>query len=421
MLEQAIIDAKALRESALKNAENMIIEKYSDQIQQAVNQLLEQDEFDMDSDQEEESPVLDDIPLSTAEDLPGEEGPDSEDDIITLDLPGLAKQVKQKEEELGIDLEAGESHEELAADLGDAAEAAPEMDSTMAESEEEELGEGKKGKIPKGLADYMAKKNNGSSDDKADKDDDKEKSSGKDGKMPMKDEPEGEDLNKDGKKGHGKVPAFLDEEDEKEDLDEEYEISDSIVDAILERLKVDIEPQKGGWMNTPESVMQEYEDMVLAMEADDEVKEENEALRARVKELEESIKTANAKSKKLVEENSKFKDAFAVLKEKVNVVNLSNAKLLYINQTLEHPSLNERQKEKIVEAISKAETPKEAKVMFETLQSTVGSTSDRKLPESLSEAVSNNSSMILSSRRKQNNNTKDVFSERMKLLAGIKK
>ena len=419
MLEQAIIDAKALRESALKNAENMIIEKYSDQIQQAVNQLLEQDEFDMDSDQEEEeSPVLDDIPLSTAEDLPGEEGPDSEDDIITLDLPGLAQQVKQKEEELGIDLEAGESHEELAADLGDAAEAAPEMDSTMAESEEEELNEGE---IPKGLADYMAKKQEkGSSDDKVDKDDGKKKSSGKGGKMPMKDEPEGEDLNKDGKKGHGKVPAFLDEEDEKEDLDEEYEISDSIVDAILERLKVDIEPQKGGWMNTPESVMQEYEDMVLAMEADDEVKEENEALRARVKELEESIKRANAKSKKLVEENSKFKDAFAVLKEKVNVVNLSNAKLLYINQTLEHPSLNERQKEKIVEAISKAETPKEAKVMFETLQSTVGSTSDRKLPESLSEAVSNNSSMILSSRRKQNN-TKDVFSERMKLLAGIKK
>ena len=99
---------------------------------------------------------------------------------------------------------------------------------------------------------------------------------------------------------------------------------------------------------------------------------------------------------------------------------MSNAKLLYINQTLEHPSLNERQKEKIVEAISKAETPKEAKVMFETLQSTVGSTSDRKLPESLSEAVSNNSSMILSSQRKQKN-TKDVFSERMKLLAGIKK
>ncbi len=33
------------------------------------------------------------------------------------------------------------------------------------------------------------------------------------GKMPMKDEPEGKDLNKDGKRGSGKVPAFLGEED----------------------------------------------------------------------------------------------------------------------------------------------------------------------------------------------------------------
>lgn len=38
-------------------------------------------------------------------------------------------------------------------------------------------------------------------------------------KMPMKDEPEGEDLNKDGKKGHGKVPAFLEEEEVEENLD----------------------------------------------------------------------------------------------------------------------------------------------------------------------------------------------------------
>ena len=34
-------------------------------------------------------------------------------------------------------------------------------------------------------------------------------------KMPMKDEPEGEDLNQDGKKGHGKVPAFFDKGDVK--------------------------------------------------------------------------------------------------------------------------------------------------------------------------------------------------------------
>ena len=44
LLEQAIIDAKALRESALKNAEQAIIEKYAPEIKQAVQNLLEQDE-----------------------------------------------------------------------------------------------------------------------------------------------------------------------------------------------------------------------------------------------------------------------------------------------------------------------------------------------------------------------------------------
>ena len=46
MLEQAIIDAEALREVALKNAEAAIIDKYSDQIKEAVETLLEQPEED---------------------------------------------------------------------------------------------------------------------------------------------------------------------------------------------------------------------------------------------------------------------------------------------------------------------------------------------------------------------------------------
>ena len=43
MLEQAIVDATALREAALKNAEQAIIEKYAPQIKEAVESLLETD------------------------------------------------------------------------------------------------------------------------------------------------------------------------------------------------------------------------------------------------------------------------------------------------------------------------------------------------------------------------------------------
>ena len=40
LLERAIIDAKALKDAALKNAEQLVIEKYQLEVKQAMNQLL---------------------------------------------------------------------------------------------------------------------------------------------------------------------------------------------------------------------------------------------------------------------------------------------------------------------------------------------------------------------------------------------
>tara|TARA_B100000212_G_scaffold340346_1_gene320712 strand:- start:928 stop:1959 length:1032 start_codon:yes stop_codon:yes gene_type:complete len=81
------------------------------------------------------------------------------------------------------------------------------------DDEEEEEKELEEGEIPDGLKKYMAKKKGEeSADEETDEEEDK-KSSGDSKKMPMQDEPEGKDLNKDGKKGHGKVPAFLKEDD----------------------------------------------------------------------------------------------------------------------------------------------------------------------------------------------------------------
>ena len=45
LLERAIVDAKALREAALKSAEKLVIEKYSDEVKTAVNRLIEQDDI----------------------------------------------------------------------------------------------------------------------------------------------------------------------------------------------------------------------------------------------------------------------------------------------------------------------------------------------------------------------------------------
>ena len=46
MLEQAIVDAAALKEAALKNAEQEVLERYSKDIKKAVDALLEQEDPD---------------------------------------------------------------------------------------------------------------------------------------------------------------------------------------------------------------------------------------------------------------------------------------------------------------------------------------------------------------------------------------
>jgi hypothetical protein len=47
LLKEAFIDAKALRDVALKNAEATIVEKYSDEVRQTLDTLLEQEEAAM--------------------------------------------------------------------------------------------------------------------------------------------------------------------------------------------------------------------------------------------------------------------------------------------------------------------------------------------------------------------------------------
>ena len=44
LLEQAIVDAAALKQAALKNAEQTLLDKHSDIIKEAVNKLLEAEE-----------------------------------------------------------------------------------------------------------------------------------------------------------------------------------------------------------------------------------------------------------------------------------------------------------------------------------------------------------------------------------------
>ena len=102
-------------------------------------------------------------------------------------------------------------------------------------------------------------------------------------------------------------------------------------------------------------------------------------------------------------------------------VNLSNARLLYTNRVLNSTSLNERQKIKIVESISNADSVEEAKVIYETLQSAVGSSRNSKSPQSLREAVEKPSPTLPRSiARREALSVQNPHFDRMRALAGIK-
>ena len=175
---------------------------------------------------------------------------------------------------------------------------------------------------------------------------------------------------------------------------------------------VDIDPQKSGWAGTPEPIMNYKTQLKLAQLAGTKAHDELEAVKDAADRLAEEKKTLEINNKKII-------GAFKALKENFDKVNLSNARLLYANRVLTNHSLNERQKHKIVEALSKSDSIEEAKVIFETLESAVGSVTGKARPQSLRETIERPSATL--PRRASRKTIDSPVMDRMKVLAGIKK
>ena len=399
LLERAIVDAKALKEAALKNAEQLVVEKYQLEVKEAMDKLLEaegddlgmDDLFGADSgnpveDLADETEEPEAIGSLTADDIESEmpNAFDTDDDqIIQIKLDSLEDDVEDEEEEgvFGGDDELED--DEIGIDIEDDSETMvdPDMDMDAGSDIGIDIG----GDIsPDALEEMIA--------------------------SALQDV-----LSEESCPECKKEPCECPKVNEEEELDEEIDL-----DELMERVRVEGEPQKSGWAGTPESVMKEYEAMLLAREQDSEVKEENEELRKNVAALQKENKTLSSAALKLQEQNKEYITVFETMQEKLETMNVSNAKLLYINQALENASLNERQKRKIVEAISKAGTVQEAKIVFDTMSDAVSTTSDVKREATLSEMVSRKSSLLVAARKEQSTKDANPLFNRMQTLAGIK-
>jgi len=163
----------------------------------------------------------------------------------------------------------------------------------------------------------------------------------------------------------------------------------------------------------------------LAMLEDSERREQHDAMTGALKKLQESHNKLKSDVEKLNADKKELVGVANRLKNKLTESNLANAKLLYTNKVLIGDSLNERQKNKIVEALSNSENIEEAKVIYETLQSATGSTIKNKKPESLSEALNKATSTVILSHRQREREDKTIQDDssvsRWKILAGLNK
>lgn len=215
-------------------------------------------------------------------------------------------------------------------------------------------------------------------------------------------------------------------------LQEEYEVNKEELLDLYEKLTVDAQVVTYGDTEQPTKRAVEYAQDVshakkaqlAAEEEAAEIGEENKKLTKENKLLARKLDSVEGKLAKISEiaealanRVEEYESAVSTLKERLESLTVSNAKLLYKNKVLNSNSLNERQKDRIVEALSNAQSADEAKTIYQTLQSTVSSDNKVTAPKSLSEAINRTSSIIMQTRQ---NDAPPPVIERMQRLAGIK-
>ena len=119
-----------------------------------------------------------------------------------------------------------------------------------------------------------------------------------------------------------------------------------------------------------------------------------------------------------LEESSELEEAMktiSTLRSELNEVNLLNAKLLYVNKLFKAKNLNESQKVKVINAFDRAETVREAKNVFDTLNESLNT---EKAKSQIKESLSFASKSAGVSDRQPIMEGND-FVNRMQKLAGI--
>lgn len=378
LLEQALVDAKELKEAAIKNAEKIILEKYSDKINESVYKILtEQEDFG------DEENLGGEEDVSVGDDMSFPEISDNIESVIAKESPLAAIEDEEMEGSISdegiVEIDFGELEKQMAMSDNepDEMKSSEEVSDEIFDLEDEEFG-------------------------------DEENL----GEVPREEGMEGSD-----------------EEDSFGDIDTE------LLEGVLKELEVEMEPIKSGYSKTnnlEQKVNNEIDKIKDVEEPEEETEEKEEDFEELVKEnkkikfelfkIKETINTLKEEKEKIVKQNLNFKNILLQAKDKLEEINLSNAKLIYQNKVLENESFNGRQKSRIVESISNSDSIESVKTIYKTLLSASGSIKSNE-PKSINEAISRRSELTSLLRNKEKNEMDDEeiqIKSKMQRMAGIK-
>ena len=367
-LKEAIADAKAVKESAIANAKVALEEAFSPQVQAMFSSKIEE----MEKDEVEE-----------AKDEVAEAKDDAEKMEEKMSNPVMRKgdkgdnkaeketEAMREEEDMDLD--------EILAEL--------EKDGLEENSEVSEIEEAKK------------------------------------------EVEETEDLKED-ERTDAEEEGYLDgEKDEKEDEEDKDEDEDiDIEDMSEDDLKKFIEDVIEDMVTAGElEAGDDFESEDVEVEDDEEIEVEDEVEvtmdeNARTDAEEEGYKDGIKDEKEDIKKDLKeAMDTVATLKLELNEINLLNAKLLYANKVFRGKNLSENQKVKVLAAFDKAETVKEVKLVFETINSSVKTKStNNSISESFrSKGSASAASNVSNVTKKQPIVESDEMVNRFKKLAGL--
>tara|TARA_R110000782_G_scaffold175855_2_gene266967 strand:+ start:1205 stop:2323 length:1119 start_codon:yes stop_codon:yes gene_type:complete len=369
LLEEAIVDAKALKEAALKNAEDAVLEKYSGEVKRALDTLLEQDEMGLEEEEADGEDLMEfteGVPYAFANEEIG--GP-VEEEIVEIDFDALKERLA--EEDAAVE----------GTDLIDA--------TALADTLEESSMEVDPSVQTATLSDPA---------DAADEREDEEESATAATRA-------------------APSPMSLEE-------DEDINLTEDMIADLIEELTVDMTPRPQGWSaqgSAYNSVLQANDEAMAAAAANALNDEEEEEEEVQTVDTVSDSALFETKISELTDSNKELRALIMEAKDQLMQLNLDNAKLVYQNKALNSASLNERQKKQIVEAVQSANSVEETGMIFETIQNAVGSAPvQRTRPQTLREAVQRPTSLLLNS-KKNNEVTIDPNMGRMLRLAGLNK